>query len=136
MRYFQLKPDNDPPKISYFKPFKAVVVIEEKVELGFQNKISKWLVESGCLYMMAWGKECSSWDDSVDWATIDYWEGKKVPDSKFVMTTWHDDETLEEVFWFSKSAAIHPDAEIDNSLVLHISNENKEFEIRKKYKNA
>jgi hypothetical protein len=42
--------------------------------------------------MMAWGRECSSWDDSVDWANIDKFGDSPIPDDECVVTTWHEDE--------------------------------------------
>lgn len=67
--------------------------------------------------MMAWGKECSEWDKSVDQANLDDFNGVDIPNDKFVLTTWHDDEPLEEVLWFSQHAA-HHDAIPDKRLLL------------------
>ena len=54
------------------------------------------------------------------------------------MTTWHEDEPLKEVFWFSKhsASAYHPEIEISSTLVLHISNQDKKTEITIEYENA
>jgi hypothetical protein len=43
----------------------------------------------GCLYMMAWGIDCSIRDDAVDWANISDFDFKPIPPERFVMTTWH-----------------------------------------------
>ncbi len=45
--------DTDLPEVSANAPFKAVVVIEESVSPERRAEISKWLVQSGCIYMMA-----------------------------------------------------------------------------------
>ncbi len=57
MKYLLLKPNTEPPDISEFKPFRSVVIVEEVVTTRWQIIISDWLVSSGCLYMMAWGKD-------------------------------------------------------------------------------
>ena len=57
--YVQLVPGSDLPDITELNPFRCVVVIEEDVTPQWQGKVSGWLVQNGCLYMMAWGKQCS-----------------------------------------------------------------------------
>ena len=106
-------------------PFRAAVVVESDVSREWQNEVSDWLVRSGCLYMMAWGNDCSSWDDSVDWANIEAFGFGEIPQDKFVMSTWHANEPLQEVFWFSKHHAVHPTVGIDRTLLIHISTENQ-----------
>jgi hypothetical protein len=125
MQYLQLKPESTLPDISSLKPFRCVVIIEETVTPQWQEQVSHWLVKAGCLYMMAWGKKCISWDDSVMNANIKEFEGEEIPEEDFVMTTWHEGESLLEVFWFAKHSAFHPEVEIRNTLLLHISNISK-----------
>ncbi len=86
--------------------------------------------------MMAWGNECSSWDDSVDYANLKEFNYEAIPEDKFVLTTWHEDEPLSEVFWFSKNTACHPTVDLQNTLVCHISTNNKEKELLLKYAEA
>ena len=117
-------------------PFRSVVIVEGSVSPKWQGAVSDWLVNSGCLYMMAWGDECSTWDDSVDNSNMAEHDYGEIPNEKFVMTTWHDDEPLKEVFWFCKNGAIHPSVNIDNVLLLHISNSNKEAEYLDEFENV
>lgn len=98
INYLQLQPGAEPPDISALKPFRTVVVIEESSS-EWQSLVSAWLVKSGCLYMMAWGKDCSGWDDSDDFANLEEFDSGDGPEDKFVMTTWHENEPLKEVFW-------------------------------------
>ena len=49
------------------------------------------------------------------------------------MTTWHENEPLKDVFFFSKHNALHPKVELKNTLLLHISNSNKENEFLNEY---
>lgn len=136
LKYLQTKPDSELLNISYLNPFRSVVIVEEKVSSEWQSLISKWLVESGCLYMLAWGINCSSWDDSVDYANMQEFDYGEIPEEKLVMTTWHDNETLNEVFWFSKNSAFHPAIDLKNTLILHVSKNNKEKEMLSEYASA
>ena len=136
MNYIQIKSGIKPPDISAFKPFRSVVIIESIVTSEWQNSISDWLVSSGCLYMMAWGFDCSLWDDSVDYSNLKASNFEEIPEDEFVITTWHDNEPLEEVFWFSKHNATHPSIDIQNTILLHISDSNKEEDLLETYKRA
>jgi hypothetical protein len=65
MNYLHLTASGRLPDISALRPFKTVVIVEETVTADRQAAISQWLVESGCRYMMAWGADCRSWDQSM-----------------------------------------------------------------------
>lgn len=123
MKYVHLTSTSVLPDICSWRPFRAVVVVGDVIGLDRQSKISKWLVESGCLYMMAWGRGCGSWDTSVDIANLEEFQYAEIPDHRIVMTTWHAEETLAEVFWFCKNCAFHPTVEISNDMILHLSPE-------------
>ena len=86
--------------------------------------------------MMAWGINCSSWNDSVDMANMEKFGFDEIPDDNFVMTTWHDDEPLEEVFWFSKNSAFHPTIKISHTALFDVSISNRESEIMTVYLGA
>lgn len=83
--------------------------------------------------MMAWGENCSSWDDSVDLANIKRFEPAEIPASEFVMPTWHERESMEEVFWFSKNNAFHPTVMLKRTVLVHISLHSKQDELLKAY---
>lgn len=121
IKYVHLKPGADLPDVSRLRPFKAIVVVEESVTPEWQAKVSAWLISSGCLYMMAWGRECSSWDDSVDMANIEAFNCEDIPEISAVMTTWHENESLSEVFWFAKHSAEHPVLPLHNLVIVHVS---------------
>lgn len=133
LKYIQISAEADLPSMTVYKPFRAIVVVEEKVSDEWQAKVSGWLVNSGCLYMMAWGIECSSWDDSVDHANLEIYDYGDIPDDQFVMTTWHENKELKEVVWFSKHCALHDHVNIKNTLIIHISNIDKEKELMDLY---
>ncbi len=132
-RYLQLIPEGAVPDISALKPFLAVLVIEVPVSHQWQDQVSRWLVRSGCIYMMAWGLNCNEWDDSVDFANIEQFNYGEIPEDELVMTTWHEDDKLKDVFWQAKNSAEHACVEFSNTLIVHISMENKEQEFLSLY---
>jgi hypothetical protein len=119
--YLHLKPGQIPPSLDGYRPFKALLVIEETIDNAWQSMVSEWLVRGGCLYMMAWGRDCSSWDDSVDLANLAAFDFGEIPDDDFVMTTWHDDEPLREAMWFAAHTACHPTIALERTVIVHIS---------------
>ena len=108
------------PDISSHAPFRAIVIIDAPYSNEWQGEVSDWLVASGCLYMMAWGEGCSSWDDSVDYANLEAFDYGDIPDDRFVMTTWHERQTLLDVVWQAQFACQHGTVELDESLIVHI----------------
>ncbi len=131
--YLHIVPNSENPKIASTEPFRAIVVLEEPVSVEWQHELSKNLVDAGCLYMMAWGVEASSWDDSVDYANLDAFNYGDIPETKFVMTTWHDNESLGEVFDYSKQLALHPAVDINKTVIVHIAAKSKENELLSAY---
>ena len=136
IEYLQIQPESELPTLSAFSPFRAVVVIDELVTIEWQILVSSWLVKSGCLYMMAWGKECSTWDDFVDFEHLEVFNFEEIPADKFLYTSWHEGESLREVFWFAKNCALHPIFIMQNTLILHISSKNKMTELLLEYARA
>ena len=88
------------------------------------------------MYMMAWGQNCSSWDDSVDYANLNEFNYADIPEDKFVMTTWHEKDPLNEVFWFSKNNAFHPTVELKHTVLLHVAQREREKELLAEYAGA
>lgn len=131
--YVHLPPRSHPPATGEAGPFKAVLVLEQAVDDDWQNQISEWLVRSGCLYMMAWGVECSSWDDSVDSANLTVAGLNDVPDDQFVMTTWHDDGPIAETFWYAGFTAHHPTVALEHVAIIDIGPTNREAEMLEAY---
>ena len=130
--YIHLAPDSILPALRAV-PSKFVVVVEAEVSGEWQQQVSDWIVASGCLYMMAWGRGCSTWDDSVDWANMDQWGAGPIPESEVVVTTWHDDAPLSEVFWFAKTVAQHARIELAQTIILDISTASRRDELLRLY---
>ncbi|WP_027475146.1 DUF7684 family protein [Curvibacter gracilis] len=127
--YVHLLPGAPLPPLASSAPAKVVIVADVVVESHWQASVSDWLIRSGCLYMLAWGAGCSSWDDAVDMANLEQFGFSDVPEDRFVMTTWHEDEHLGEVFRFAKHDAQHPSEQMDRTLILHISTDSREVEL-------
>lgn len=134
--YLQLPPGAKLPDISDLRLFRSVIVIDDEITPEWQSQVSTWLVKSGCLYMMAWGTECTTWDDSIDLANLEAFNYGDIPEDQFVMTTWHEKEPLKEVLWFAKHSAVHPTIDLPNLLILHVSDTNKENELLLEYASA
>lgn len=134
--YIHLKAGDTPPEFAVSTPNRVVVIVEAEVTPEWQSLVSDWIVRSGCLYMMAWGANCSSWDDSVDIANLEEFKFGEIPEDRFIMTTWHSDESLAEVFWYAKNNALHPTAELEHTVLLHISARAREHELLAAYAEA
>jgi hypothetical protein len=134
--YLHLAPEGELSDIAHLAPFRAVVIVDAAVTDEWRSRVSDWLVASGCSYMMAYGRSCSAWDDSVDEANCERFDFAEIPAERFVMTTWHEDESLEEVFWFCKNSARHPAIEIPRTLLLHIAARSEEASILRAYREA
>lgn len=134
-QYLLLVPGGDPPALER-KPTRVVVVADQLVEPGWQDLVSRWLVEIGCRYMLAWGPGCSSWDDSVDFANSEAFGYGDIPEEFDVVTTWHADEALAECMWSAKNCAMHPKVDLERTVILHIGLHGQEREMLDAYAEA
>ena len=135
VKYLQINPNSQIPDISLSSPFRSIIVIEEETQENWQYQVSQWLVKSGCLYMMTWGVNAESWHDSIDNAYLELYDYSDIPDNKQIITTWHTYDSLSEIFWYAKNVAKHPNVEIENTLILHISKVDNKEDLIKRYEN-
>lgn len=126
--YLRLKPDGPLPELRWQAPYLALVIVELDVTPEWRNTLCDWLAHSACLYMCAWGRDCSAWDDAMDWANIAQFSPGEIPAHQFVMTTWHEDEDLAELFYFARHIAQHPVRELASAVLLHIAEHEREQE--------
>lgn len=136
IEYVRIEAGKSLPSLSHLKAFKAVVVIEDAPGSDWQDQVSTWLVRSGCLYMMAWGLDPSSWDDSVEAASLEAHGWNGIPVKEQVWTTWHSDEDLDKVFWFAKNIAAHAHARLDDTVIVHISQVSKKQDLFRRFQAA
>ncbi|MCP3960051.1 MAG: hypothetical protein GY719_19575 [bacterium] len=83
-----------------------------------QMSISRWLIANNCKYMCAWGKSSGSWDTTVDLADIERPDFDQSDD--ICITTWHDDESIEETLEFFMNLAIDPYADEQDKVILDL----------------
>ena len=117
---------------------RVLVVVDAEVAREWQWQASKWMIDIGCLYMMAWGIDCTAWDDSVDYAHLEKYDYhyEQIPEDDFVITTWHDNVPLGEFFRSAKGEFAHPDFELKRTIILDIAKENRSAEIVETYMEA
>lgn len=134
--YIHLARGSTPPDLGARPPFRAVVIAEQAVPTDWQDEVSDWLVRSGCLFMMAWGRGCSSWDDAVDMANLRAFDYGDIPGNQFVMTSWHENESLSDVFWFVKRHALHEEVELQQTILVHVTDSSQEQLVLRAYNEA
>lgn len=124
LNYLHLRPNEAPP-ILVSRPFRAVMIAELTADQSWRSNVASWLVDSGCLYFIAWGEDCESWHDAVDWAVLEDFNFGDIPDDRLVITTWHDKEPLTEALWFAGNSASHPDVDLQETVIVHIAPEDQ-----------
>jgi hypothetical protein len=67
---------------------------------GERAALSTDIVRQGCRYAVSIGHRCSTWDDAIDLAFLETDPNFNPPDDRFVMTTWHENDPLEDVMRF------------------------------------
>lgn len=127
--YLHLRPEAPPPVLHLPRPFRCVLVLETNVGAFWQAAVSDWLVASGCLYALAVGPACSTWDDAIDMAVLERFDFGDIPEASRVTTTWHEHDTLGEVFEFAKLWAHHRTEHLVATLLLHIAAEPHETQM-------
>jgi hypothetical protein len=133
--YLYLPPNSIIP-VAHFRPFRAVIIAELTVEAGWRDEVADWLVVSGCLYTISWGIDCEAWHDCIDWAVLEYHHFAEIPDERFVMTIWHDNEPLSEALWFAGFCASRPDVELDETRLIHIAQSEKRAALLETYRDS
>ncbi len=111
----------------------AIFANDPTISVDEQNTISNQIIKSTCRYAVCAGYKCSSWDDSIDFARITNDPNFSPPDEDFVMTTWHENETVAEVLWFALTQTDFDENKFKKYLVLFIGAEEK---IKIEVKNA
>jgi len=119
--YLCLSPDDPLEQPGQSEPARFLLIAEETTSQQYKESIAKALVRGNCLYFLAWGSESEAWHDAVDAANYELFESKSIPDERLIVTTWHDDEPLSEVFLFAKKNAFHPEVELQRTVLLHVS---------------
>lgn len=136
VHYLHLLPGGQLPLVSNFLPSRVVVIAEVDVAPAWRALASSWLVRSGCLCMPAWGERCDLWDDVVDWTLLEEFEFGDIPEDRFVMTSWHENQTLDEVFAYCKQLVLFDSVPLAQTVLLHIARQPAEQRIMDAYAQA
>ena len=97
-----------------------------------RERLATSLIAAGCRYAVCAGFECEVWHDAVDLAFLAQGLSEEEQDRRFVMTTWHDGESEDDVAFFFVLNTQHPEEEFDDYLVLQIgSDPQREARLRK-----
>lgn len=121
LTYLHLPPDAELPALGDTAPFLAIVLVDEEITQTWLWDAARWLVESGARYVLAWGRDCEAWREAVEDAFEESVNYEDVGDEQRVLATAHEDEDMDEVFWFARHRAVHPALPIDATLILHIA---------------
>lgn len=130
--YLHLLPEQSVPALRV-RPHRAILIAESTASKMWRDEVAAWMVGSGCLYFIAWGIACEEWHDAVDWAVLEAFDFGEIPDERFVMTSWHDKESLPEALWFAGNCASHPDADLTETLIVHVSPNERSADLLKLY---
>lgn len=97
------------PRSKYFTLFLAW----DALDIGERNMVEIFqpLVDRGLAYFCAWGNRCREVHDAVDMCVVEE-EIKNGEADYLLMTTWHEEESLEDAFWFFKNLAIPGENEV------------------------
>ncbi len=135
-KYFHLVGDEPIGARRFHKPFGALVLIESGTSSAWRTEVCRWLIRNECCYAMCWGADCAQWHLDLDLAEIEVRDEGLFPVDHYVMTTWHEDEPLAEVFWFAQNCAYHPDIEFEATYVFHIASAPNEDRIATEWRYA
>lgn len=81
-------------------PHYVLLLCRGDVDLDWQWKVAKWIVHSSAMTAAAWGPNTTKWDDAIDWALILEQDEGRLDNARFILTTWHDDEPIEDTMEF------------------------------------
>ena len=133
VKYQQMTTGDALPAIDHLSPFTVIILVEDDVEEMWQWEVCRWLVASGARMVLAWGRQAETWSEAVDEAASEAHDYDDVADELAVVVTSHEDDDMEEVFWYAKRRAVHPALQLSTTLILHVADEPREDDIRALY---
>jgi len=90
---------------NFKSPFKGeefallLYIADRKIPNDERNDLSGQIVDQSCRYAVCAGIECGLWHDCIDESFV----MKSIIEEKeedFIMTTWHDKESIEDIVHF------------------------------------
>ncbi len=104
-------------------PGEAYVAILWATDATFHEtariNLARALIQSGCRYILCGGVDCEQWHEDADlaFAALEAEADSPLP---LVMTTWHHNETLDDVRLFARTCANIDGHHFQNLLVLAV----------------
>ncbi len=102
-----------------------LVVNDTTIAEGERAELSGEIVRQGCRYAVSTGHGCSSWDDAIDIAFLETDPNFNPPDDRFVMTSWHENDSIEGVVEFFRSCTAFDDYTPKNFMVIFLGQNQK-----------
>ena len=121
------------PEQSPINWFSAFVALDARgISDAELHEFGRRCVASQCVFVCAWGPGCDRVHDAFDEAFVDAEQAGENP--PFLMSTWHDNESLDDALWFalSTATAIHIDDPASAPLVAITSSSHTAAAIREK----
>ncbi len=98
-----------------FLAIDATVLADEQL-----FSLVEWVMDQSAVYVCVWGPGCERVHDVINETIVEFDHPKS--DETVIMTTWHDDESLEEALWFALNDAMPASAYSDScSVVIAVS---------------
>lgn len=138
-RYLHLPPNAPLPELALPPHFMAIVVIDDErddIAQPWQWDACRWLVASGCACVLTWGRECAAWSESVEEANQEAFNYDEIPDDALVVATSHEDDDLDEAFWFARHRAAHPAHQLGAVVIVHVAQQEREQQMLAGYAQA
>ena len=95
--------------------------------------VAKSLLQNGLAFFCGWGPDCERVHDLFDDAICE--REPNPTDSSVIMTTWHDEENLDEALWFHLNTAFAAgdyEASCKASLIISVGNDHWTQKIEKR----
>jgi hypothetical protein len=96
-----------------------------------RSAVAKALLEAGCRYVVCAGRDCEAWHDAIDeeFVAAHLEDAPDVTEAAHVMTTWHEDESPDEVAFFFVLNTNFDRHDFDRYVVLHLGTSDVRSEV-------
>jgi len=94
------------------------------VALEERESLADALIATGCRYIVCGGADCEKWHDSADDAYLAR-DPECKNDNTFVMTTWHENESQEDVVFFFLTCTGVENATLNRYLIVQVGRDER-----------
>ncbi|HSI14499.1 MAG TPA: hypothetical protein VK961_20785 [Chthoniobacter sp.] len=108
-------------QVSFPSAHTVLLIVADAHEVSTETiaRIAERFLASGLIYVCVWGPDCERVHDIFDEVYVG--DDTTTPSSDMMMSTWHDDEPLEEAIWFFLECAFPLDHKIDTTSYVAIT---------------